>query len=145
MPTDMMNQQRLNRREWLRATAGALFLPACGSARQSSGADAKRPRVAAVITEFTHRSHAHVILENFLEPYYFNGKLTESGIDVVGLYVDQFPAGRDMARDVAKKYQIEIFPTIAETLRLGGKELAVDGVLSIGEHGNYPVNDRGAI
>jgi hypothetical protein len=82
-----------------------------------------------VITEFTHRSHAHVILEDFLEPYYFNGKLTESGIDVVGLYVDQFPAGRDMARDVAKQFKIEIYPTIAEALRLGGKELAVDGVL----------------
>ncbi len=93
------------------------------------GAEAKRPRIAAVITEFTHRSHAHVILENFLEPYYFNGKLTEPGMDVAGLYVDQFPAGRDMARDVAKQYKIEIFPTIAEALRLGGQELAVDGVL----------------
>ena len=36
-----------------------------------------------MLTEFTYRSHAHVILENFLEPYYFNGKLTESGMDVV--------------------------------------------------------------
>ena len=80
-----MNQQRLNRREWLGATASALSLAACGATRQASGADAKRPRVAAVITEFTRRSHAHVILENFLEPYYFNGKLTESGIDVVRL------------------------------------------------------------
>ena len=139
-----MNQHRLNRRDWL-ATAGALSLAACGDARQVGGAEAKRPRIAAVLTEFTHRSHAHVILENFLEPYYFNGKLTESGIDVVGLYVDQFPAGRDMAREVAKQYKIEIFPTIAEVLRLGGKELAVDGVLSIGEHGSYPRTDRGAI
>ncbi|MDA1049470.1 MAG: hypothetical protein O3C40_03190 [Planctomycetota bacterium] len=137
-----MNHQRLNRRDWL-ATASALSLAASGDARRASGADAKRPRVAAVITEFTHRSHAHVILENFLEPYYFNGKLTESGIDVVGLYVDQFPAGRDMAREVAKQYKIPIYPTIAEVLRLGGKELAVDGVLSIGEHGSYPVTDHG--
>lgn len=141
----MMNQPRLNRREWLGATAGALSLATCGDVRHGNGAESKRPRIAAVITEFTHRSHAHVILENFLEPYYFNGKLTESGIDVVGLYVDQFPAGRDMAREVAKQYKIEIFPTIGEALRLGGKELAVDGVLSIGEHGKYPETDRGAI
>ncbi|MBC7821044.1 MAG: hypothetical protein IAG10_29515, partial [Planctomycetaceae bacterium] len=46
---------------------------------------------------------------------------------------------------VAKQYKIEIFPTIAETLRLGGKDLAVDGVLSIGEHGRYPSTDRGAV
>lgn len=138
-----MNQQTLHRREWLGAT-GALSLAACGMSVPTSGVEIKRPRIAAVITEFTYRSHAHVILENFLEPYYFNGKLTESGIDVVALYVDQFPAGRDMARDVAKQYKIPIFPTIAEALCLGGKGLAVDGVLSIGEHGNYPLTDRGA-
>jgi len=130
-----------NRRQWLGATAGLLSLAACGKARQVRGTEGKRPRIAAVVTEFTYRSHAHVILENFLEPYYFNGRLTNPGVDVVGLYVDQFPDG-DMARKVAKQYGIGIFPSIAEALRLGGKSLAVDGVLSIGEHGNYPLNDR---
>ena len=131
----------LNRREWI----GAFSLTALGATRLSRGADAKRLRVAAVVTEFTYRSHAHVILENFLEPYYFNGRLTDSGMDVVSMYVDQFPEGRDMAREVAKQYRIALFPTIAEALRLGGQELAVDGVLSIGEHGNYPLSDRGAV
>lgn len=139
----MYDRTGMNRREWLGATAGALSWAACGSGQAVFGDNVGRPRIAAVITEFTHRSHAHVILENFLEPYYFNGKLTESGIDVAGLYVDQFPEGRDMARDVAKRYQIKIFPTIGEALRLGGPDLAVDGVLSIGEHGNYPMTDRG--
>lgn len=140
-----MNQHKLNRREWIGASIGACSLAAFGGNHPVRGAETKRPRIAAVVTEFTHRSHAHVILENFLEPYYFNGKLTESGIDVAGLYVDQFPAGRDMARDVAKQYKIEIFPTIAEALRLGGKDLAVDAVLSIGEQGNYPLDSRGVI
>jgi hypothetical protein len=140
-----MNRHELNRRDWLGATAGALSLATCGATRQASGADRQRPRVAAVITEFTHRSHAHVILENFLAPYYFNGKLTDPGIDVVSFYVDQFPAGRDMAREVAKQYNIDIYPTIAESLQLGGPALAVDGVLSIGEHGSYPRSDRGSI
>jgi hypothetical protein len=135
-----MTPMRFNRRHWLRASAGALVLGACRS-RTRAAAD-QRLRVAAVITEFTRRSHAHVILENFLEPYYFNGKLTDSGMDVAALYVDQFPEGRDMARDVARQYGIPIFPTIAETLMLGGNALAVDGVLSIGEHGNYPFNER---
>ena len=98
-------------------------------------------KVAAVVTEFTYRSHAHVILENFLEPYLFNGKRTESGMDVVSLYVDQFPK-QDMARDVAKAYGIRIYPTIAEALRAGGNRLAVDAVLSIGEHGTYPTNAK---
>src|SRR5262249_31155062 len=100
------------------------------------------PKVAAVFTEFTHRSHAHVILENFLEPYLFNGQVTAPGVKVVSLFGDQFPE-RDMARGVAATYRIPIYKTIAEALCLGGKELAVDAVLSIGEHGRYPVNDKG--
>lgn len=109
---------------------------------QLFAAPVARRRVAAVVTEFTHRSHAHVILENFLEPYLFNGQSIDPGMDVVSLYVDQVPAGKDISREVAKQYGIPIFPTIGEALRSGGKELAVDAVLSIGEHGSYPKNDR---
>ena len=38
-----------------------------------------------------------------------------------------------------------IFKTIDEALCLGGNELAVDAVLSIGEHGNYPTNKLGQL
>lgn len=103
---------------------------------------AKRPRVAAVFTEFTHRSHAHVLLENFLGPYLFNGRRTDPGVDVVSFFADQTPAG-DMSRDVAGRFGIPLFKSIDEALCLGGKQLAVDAVLSIGEHGNYPVNKLG--
>jgi len=48
-----------------------------------------------------------------------------------------------MACFVAKAYKIALYPTIAEALCLGGKQLAVDAVLSIGEFGNYPVNAKG--
>ena len=106
------------------------------------GAEKPRLKVAAVLTEFTYRSHAHVLLENFLEPYLFNGKLTSSGMEVLSFYVDQF-SERDMARDVAAKYNIKIHPTIDGALCLGGDKLAVDGVLSIGEHGKYPINEKG--
>lgn len=137
-----MNHFELNRRDWLGTTAGGLSLALSGIAR---GEEAKRPRVAMILTEFTYRSHAHVIVENFLVPYYFNGKLTNPGVDVAGFYVDQFAKNGDMARDVAKQFNIPIFPTIAETLRLGGSELAVDGVVSIGEHGNYPKTEHGIV
>jgi hypothetical protein len=142
----MIDSAELNRRQWLSAAAGSLALANLTTVPLVNAAEPqKRPRVAAVVTEFTYRSHAHVILENFLRPYYFNGQLTDPGIDIVSLYVDQFPATGDMSRDVAKRYRFPIYPTIAETLRVGGNELAVDGVLSIGEHGNYPVNERGVV
>ena len=69
-----------------------------------------------MITEFSYRSHAHVILENFLKPYLFNGELIEPGFEVASLYVDQFPDG-EMSRGVAREYHIPIYPTIAEALR----------------------------
>ena len=135
-----------SRREFIswasRAAVGASLL---GSSDRSLYADpdTKRPKVAVVLTEFSFRSHAHVILENFLEQYYHNGKLTDPGVDIVSFYVDQFPEDRDMARDVARDYGIKIFPTIDAALCLGGESLAVDGVLSIAEFGDYPVNEKG--
>ena len=38
---------------------------------------------------------------------------------------------------------MKIYPTIAEALTLGGGKLAVDGVVLVGEHGNYPRNEKG--
>ena len=44
---------------------------------------------------------------------------------------------------MAAKYGVPIYRTIHEALTLGGdKDLAVDGVLLIGEHGDYPMNDK---
>jgi hypothetical protein len=48
-----------------------------------------------------------------------------------------------MTQEVARHYNVRVCPTIAEALCPGGKELAVDAVLSIGEHGRYPVNKLG--
>ena len=99
-------------------------------------------RVAAVVSCMRHRSHAHVILENFLGPYLFNGRVVEPDCDVVSMYVDQFPKS-DMSRGVARQYGIRIFPTIAQALCNGGRTLAVDAVLSIAEHGSYGHTRRG--
>ncbi len=138
---------RPSRRRFLERSAAGLAGAVLGPGLWSPAAGADPPRklrVAAVVTEFTYRSHAHVILENFLEPYLFNGRRVEPWTEIVGLYVDQFPKG-EMARDIARDYGIPIFPTIAEALRAGGGRLAADAVLSIGEHGKYPTNARGQV
>lgn len=101
----------------------------------------ERPRklkVAAVYTVFTHRSHANVILENFLEPYYFNGRVIDprTTFEIVSLWGDQNLPG-DFADDVIREYGPSRHDTIAGALCLGGEQLAVDGVLSIGEGGQY--------
>ncbi len=145
----MHETSQTNRRELLAQTA----LQAAGLAtglssssvlagQPSATKPGSRPRVAAIFTEFRFRSHAFNFLENFLRPYLFCGKLVDPGVDVVSFYADQFPDG-DMAREVSRRFQIPLFASIDEALCLGGKELAVDAVLSIVEHGEYPTNDRG--
>ena len=49
----------------------------------------------------------------------------------------------DLSRERAEEFGFTIYPTIAEALRCGGDKLAVDAVLIIGEHGNYPNNEIG--
>lgn len=124
---------RISRRHLLALGTGALLL----RGGLASADQKRRPRVAAIYTICTHRSHGHVILENFLGPYLFNGKKTDPGVDVVSIYADQQPAG-DMTPAILKEYGIPVFKSIDEALCVGGKDLAVDAVLSIGEHGSYP-------
>src|SRR6188472_1891865 len=123
-------RRRLERRTFVAQTTAGFAALAAGRAFA-----AEEPlKIAAVFTEFRYRSHAHVILENFLEPLLFNGKWTDSGVKVVSFYGYQFPA-KDMTKDVARDYKVPLYKSIAEALCLGGNELAVDAVLSIGEHG----------
>lgn len=103
----------------------------------------RRPRVAAIYTVFRFRSHAHNILENFLTDYLFNGKRLASPCEIVSFYVDQRSPDGDTTDEVARRFKIPVYRTIAEAMTLGGKELAVDAVLSIGEHGEYPFNRLG--
>lgn len=98
-------------------------------------------KVAAIITEYRKWSHADVIIGKILEGYMYDGK-EKPNLQVVSMYVDQFPKN-DMSRDLAKKYNFKICETIEEALTLGGKKLAVEGVINVGEHGNYPNNDKG--
>lgn len=100
------------------------------------------PPVAAVITEYRPRSHADVIVGKLWKGYLLDGAPRLPRVRVASMYVDQFPEN-DMAREMARRYGVTIYPTIAEALTLGGSELAVDGVLLIGEHGDYPVNELG--
>ena len=135
-----MTAQLQTRREFLATSLAAAL--SRSSAADCDRRNRKRPRVAAVLTVFRFRSHAYNILENFFKPYYFRGKLVDPGVDVVALYADQFPKN-DMAREVSKRFKVPLFKSIRDAVCLGGKDFAVDAVLSIGEHGEYPYNKLG--
>ncbi|MDP7016296.1 MAG: twin-arginine translocation signal domain-containing protein [Pirellulaceae bacterium] len=127
------------RRDFLKWSAAA----AVGAAGTPAAARMQRPRIAAIYTVLRFRSHAYNILENFLKPYLFRGKLVDPGVDVVSLYADQFVDEGDMSRLVSKKFSLPLHKSIDKALCRGGDDLAVDGVLLIGEHGDYPLNDLG--
>ncbi|MCE9608361.1 MAG: hypothetical protein K8U03_26045 [Planctomycetia bacterium] len=102
----------------------------------------KRKRLAVVTTLWTYGTHAWHMAERFLVGYPKNGKWHHPAIDVVSAYVDQRPKG-DLSEGRGKEFGFRVYPTVAEALRCGGDTLAVDAVLLIGEHGDYPLNDIG--
>ncbi len=97
--------------------------------------------VAGIATVYRKWSHADVILGKLLEGYLHDDGEKPS-IRLASLYVDQSPKG-DMSKALAAKHGFRLCKTIPEALTLGGDKLAVDGVLLIGEHGDYPHNDKG--
>ena len=106
---------------------------------QSMLADPKP--VAAVVTEYRQNSHADVIVGRILEGYNFDGR-SRPELQLASLYTDQVPAN-DWSRALAKKHGVLICDSIDGAITLGSGGVAVEGVLVIGEHGNYPLNEKG--
>jgi hypothetical protein len=126
-----------------RTFIGAVGAGAVGTtlAPGQTGAAGKK-RLAAVTTEWRRLSHAWHMAERFLAGYPVKGRWHRPAVEVVSAYVDQFPK-YDLSRQRAKESGFTIHPTVADALRCGTGELAVDAVLVIGEHGDYPNNEFG--
>ena len=67
--------------------------------------------------------------------------MQEPDVDIVSMYMDQ-QSDRDVGVKLAHEHGVEIYYSIPSALYLGGSELAVDGVLIIGEHGDYAWNEK---
>ena len=101
----------------------------------------ERKKIAAVITEYRPLSHADVIVTKFMKGFPTDDGLIQSRVNVVSMYVDQF-AENELSRTLAAEHGVQIYPSIVKALTLGGEKLAVDGVLLIGEHGDYAWNEK---
>ena len=99
-------------------------------------------RLAVICTIYRYLSHAQHFTDRFLVGYPCGGHWHRPNMKVVSLYADQSPEG-DQSRARAQEFGFEVYPSIAETLRCGGVALAVDGILIIAEHGEYPNNEKG--
>jgi hypothetical protein len=134
----------MNRRDFL-AQAGAVALATLQNRQaraQLISAPASDKKVAAIVTSYTRYSHADNIVTRFMEGYSIVGKSYPPPCQVASLYIDQV-GETDIGRPLAKQWKVPLVKTIADALTLGGDKLAVDGVLIIAEHGDYPVNEKG--
>jgi hypothetical protein len=101
-----------------------------------------KKRIAAITTAYFKYSHADDIITKFIEGYAIAERTHLPHCEVVSLGIEQFPKS-DIGRGMAARYGIPLFDSPTGALTLGGTDLAVDGVLLIGEHGEYPINDKG--
>lgn len=119
-----------------------VFLAASAAGAVSQAVQSGEPkRIAAIVTEYRPMSHADVIVGKYLEGFNQDDRPPYPRNKIVSLFTEQVPKA-DISRDRAKKYKVSIYRTVADALTLGGEKLAVDGVLLIGEHGDYPSNEK---
>src|SRR5712664_3577367 len=90
--------------------------------------------IAAIVTVYTHNSHADLIVSRLLQTDTLDGKGKESPLKLASLYTDQKPE-KDISRLLAASHRFRISESIEDALTLGTGRLAVDGVLLIAEHG----------
>lgn len=129
----------LSRRSFLATTTTAAL---AASTWGASSAPAARKKVAFLGTVVHLHSHAQHFLDRHTLGYTWNGAWVTPRFDVASAYIDQFPEG-DLATGRIERHKLKQIPTIEEALTLGTGKLAVDGVIIIAEHGNYPDNEKG--
>ena len=131
----------ISRRDWVAgaaATAVGVGLP--WPAVADSARPTKPKSVAAVITAYEEGLHADVLIGKILEGWQQDGG-PGPALKLASMYVEQF-TDMDIARAMAKKHDVPLFDTIEKAVTVGGNRIPVDGVISIGEHGNYPWNEK---
>jgi hypothetical protein len=101
-------------------------------------------RIAVITTVYRYLTHAQHEVDRILVGYPHNGQWRRPDMKVVSLYVDQKPEG-DLSAARAQEFGFQVYPSIAEALRCGGGKLAVDAVMIVGEHGDYPRNEKGQV
>jgi hypothetical protein len=145
LPRDL----RYSRRKFL-ASAAALTLGSGLPAKAGASASAVAPShtgrapLAVLGTVYRPLSYLYHLAGRFLHGYPRDGRLHLPAQYVHSLWLDQTPEN-DLSREVCRSFDIRRARTVRDALLDADGGLAVEGVLIVAEHGNYPRNDRGQI
>jgi len=99
-------------------------------------------RMAAVVTIYRYNSHADVIVGRVLKTQSLDGKGEQLPLKIVSMYVDQKPE-TDLSAKLSEEHGFSLHDTVTGALTLGTGKLAVDGVIMVAEHGDYPESETG--
>ena len=123
----------MNRRTFLTSSSAGLFA--------ASAAAGPPKRIAAILTEYWLGSHADVVIGKYLEGYNQDDQPPYPRSKILAMFTEHVPKNNEPA-DGEEVWRADL-PHGAGSTHPGRIQLAVDGVILIGEHGDYPVNDKG--
>ncbi|MCA9016476.1 MAG: hypothetical protein KDA77_14175, partial [Planctomycetaceae bacterium] len=136
----MKNPRLITRRDWLASAAAIASGAAVKHAVAAPASPIKTKSVAAIVSIYEPKTHSDVLIGKILEGWKQDGGAGPA-LQLSSLYVDQV-SDRDLSRQMAAKYNVPIFDTIEKAVTVGTDRIPVDGVISIGEHGDYPLNAK---
>ena len=101
-----------------------------------------RLKIAAIITIYHTCSHADAIVSKFIKGMSVDDGFYQPDVRLASVYLDQV-LDNDIGVSLCRENGITIYPTIRQALCCGESQLNVDGILHIGEHGDYATDEKG--
>jgi hypothetical protein len=147
LPRDL----RYSRRKFLASAAALTLGSGVGTGSAAANTRSATPtvrdgRVPIAVLGSVYRplSYLYHLAGRFLYGYPRDGRHHLPGQYVHSLWVEQAPEN-DLTREVCRTFDARRARTVNDALLTADGKLAVEGVLIVAEHGNYPRNDNGQI
>lgn len=99
-------------------------------------------KVAFITHIYRNSAHADVIGTKFFLGIPADEGMVTPQIKIASVYIEQV-GPNDTGIKIAKMNNTPVYSTVEEALTLGGDKLAVDAVIYVGEHGEYPYSRLG--